>query len=137
MTQAMKDRAGIIEQSRCSQTYTASKTLGESHDRTDHAVYDRRAIAHLSCAEIEDMSCSELIQAIRKCRALELRPEANRRLEFFERRTLEQLIYILRRMFQEQELRALSVCLDDEDLGAVVVGPRTERPSPDDHSRMY
>ena len=103
MTQAMKDRASIVKESRIEQSSAIGGMSGESRERIDHVVYDRSAIARLSCAEIERMSCSELIQAIRECRALELRPEANRRLEFFERRTLEQLIYILRRTFQEQE----------------------------------
>ena len=119
MTQAMKDRASMVEGSKIEQSSAAGETSGESCHRTDHAVYNRSAIARLSCVEIENMSCSELIQAIRECRALELRPEADQRLEFFGRHTLEQLIYILRRTFREQEPRTLSISADDEGLNAV------------------
>ncbi len=119
MTQAMKDRASIIEESGIEQSSANGETSGESHKRTGHAVYDRSVIARLSCADIQRMSCSELIRAVRECRARELRPEADQRLEFFERRTLEQLIYILRRTFQEQKPTALSVSAGDEGLNAI------------------
>ena len=118
MTQVMNDRAVMVEGSKIEQLSAEGKTSGESCERTDHAVYDRSAIARLSCAEIENMPCSELIRAIRECRARELRPEADQRLEFFGRRTLEQLITILRRTFREQKPRALSISTGDEGLNA-------------------
>ncbi len=116
MTQAMKDRASIIEESSIEHASAKGTTSGTSLELTDYSTYDRSAIARLSCAAIENMSRSELIRAIRECRALELRPEANRRLEFFERSTLEQLIYILRRTFQGQERTAVFVCPDDDNV---------------------
>ena len=109
----------MVEGSKSEQSSAEGETSGKSCERTDYAGYDRSAIARLSCAEIENMPCSELIRAIRECRARELRPEADQQLEFFGRRTLEQLIYILRRTFREQEPRALSISADDEGLNAV------------------
>lgn len=113
MTEAMKDRSDTKHQLKCAKTYTADETSEEAREQADHTRFDRCSIARLSCAEIKRMLCSDLIRAIRECRALELRPEVNQRLEFLERRKLEQLIYILRRMFQKKEWEYLSDFVDD------------------------
>lgn len=102
MEQTLPDSLSRIDSPPESPTETHSGKEAFSPLRATCLVYMRIAVARLTCEEIEGMSVVDLIRTVRNCRALALRPEVNRQLQYFERPTLERLIYILRRSFRER-----------------------------------
>ena len=70
-----------------------TKSTGESVRPRQFEVPD---VADLSCAEIEQLSRPDSIAAIRVARLPQLDEESARHLEFLDRRTLRQVLFLAR-----------------------------------------
>lgn len=63
---------------------------------------DKADLAELSSVQISRMTCDELIRVVRATQLPLLRPETDEHLEFYDRPTLERLVYLVRRCCRKQ-----------------------------------
>ena len=69
---------------------------------TEPRMWDKPAVAALTASDIQRLSDAELVEAIRGSGLPILRREAEGRLEFFGRQTLERLVWLARRCCRNQ-----------------------------------
>ena len=73
-----------------------NQKISTSRDDTIEAL-DQSDVAALSPVQISRMTCEELVRIIRAARLPLVRPEIDEHLEFYDRPTLERLVYLARR----------------------------------------
>lgn len=89
-------RAGVQKQK-------TTQQISASHDETIEAL-DQSDVAELSPVQISRMTCVELVRIIRVAQLPLVRPEIDEQLEFYDRPTLERLVYLARRCCRNQRL---------------------------------
>ncbi|QDT91519.1 hypothetical protein Pan161_31780 [Gimesia algae] len=84
----------------------------EIQDVTDHQrftkdfsteyEFDKSLIAELSATQISRMTCADLIRLIRAVKMPLLYNDISKHLEYYDRKTLERLVYLSRRCCRNQ-----------------------------------
>jgi len=70
--------------------------------KCDGAEWDKASVAGLSQLQISQFSPEEMVRVIYAANMSLLRFELDRRLEFYDRQTLERLVYLARRCCRNQ-----------------------------------
>ena len=82
-------RAGVQKQKTTQRISASPADTLEALDQSD--------VAELSPVQISRMTCDELVRIIRAARLPLVRPEIDDHLKFYDRPTLERLVYFARR----------------------------------------
>jgi hypothetical protein len=80
----------------------APTTKREERDRRTESVPSKATIASLSQSDISQMTCEELVHAIRGARMTLLRSDIDEHLGCYDRTTLERLAHLARRCCRNQ-----------------------------------
>jgi len=81
---------------------TRAKKREDKRERVTERFPDKASIATLTQDEISRMTCAELVRVIRGAGMPLMRTEIDKRLDCFDRTTLERLAYLARRCCRNQ-----------------------------------